>query len=243
MVDVTTPLKKVPQPDISRRACEISASLPPVHVLQGFCFNALDASAKNGPQRSFCRPPGLAGAVLEGNLQGHLQHENTVYSATIEVSKLLHDSIADFLWEDAASPATGAAPGDQNPGTGCRAAKHGSLPAPPDSSIAYMRTVLSHAGFQAYAHDASSAIRWKKQMACMMGNAEDFRAEQLPWTAKYAPQATEQLLSNISVSTQLRHWLSRERAEKTGPTEYVLVLVAVLVCSFDHCFFIFHRIF
>jgi hypothetical protein len=212
---VTTPVKKPPQPHISRRTCEISSSLPPVHVLQGFNFGALQTRGQNCPQRYFCRPPGAAGAVHEGSLQRHLQHENIVCTVATDVSKLLNDSIADFLWQDAA----GTSECDRNRATGSRVARNDCLPATPSSSITYLQTVLSFAGFEEYAYDPTSAVRWQKQMAYMLSNAEDFSACQLPWTAKYAPQTTEQLLWNTSVSMHLQQWLSRERAERTGPTE------------------------
>lgn len=233
LVDVTTPVKKPSQPDISRRTCEISVSLPPVHVLQGLCFNTLQARGNGGLCHSFCRVPAPGSSVLEGSLQEHLQRESTVHTVATEVSKLLNDTIADFLWEDACVPATDVAHGVQNPVTRSRPLDDCSLATPPDSPITYMRAVLGHAGLQAYAHDASSAVRWKKQIACMMGNAEDFGAQQLPWTAKYAPQAAEQLLSNTSVTTQLRQWLSRERTERTDPTECALSQVSnscVFIC-------------
>lgn len=234
LVDVTTPIKKPPQPDVSRRTCDISASLPPVHVLQGLYYSALQANAMGCPHRSLCKAACPASSVMEGNLQGHLQHESTVHTVATDVSKLLNDAIADFLWEDASAPATITAHGVENPDMSRRALDEGSESTPPDSPIAYMRTVLGHAGFQAYAHDASSVVRWKKQIACMLSNAEDFGAHQLPWTAKYAPQAAEQVLSNTSVSTQLRQWLSRERAEKTGPTEYAPFQVSCS-CSCSRC--------
>lgn len=229
LVDVTTPVKKQPQPDIAPRTCDISTSLPPVHMLQGFSFSSLQKRPQNGPLRLFCGPAGAAGAALEDSLQAHLQHESKVCSVTTEVSKLLNDSIADFLWADAAA-AGPACPHNATTG-GCWAIGSSSAPAPPDSPIAYVQTVLSHAGFQVYAHDPSTAVRWQKQMACMMGNAEDFSAEQLPWTAKYAPQATDQLLSNASACTQMRQWLSRERTEKSIPTEYAPALIYCKVCN------------
>jgi hypothetical protein len=201
--------------------------MPPVHVLQGFNFSQPQERTQNYPQRTLSRPPGIADSVHEGSLNGHLQHENTVCSVTADVLKLLNDSIADFLWQDAA----GTSDDDQNPGTSCRAAKKGSLPATPGSPIAYLQTVLSDAGFKAYAHDPATAVRWQKQMACMMSNAEDFGAGQLPWTAKYAPRTTEQLLWNTDVSMQLRQWLSRERSDKAGATECASGLVTCF-CTF-----------
>lgn len=228
LVDVTAgpiqthSVRPPPTLEVSRSFCQLSECVPPVHILQGSPFGAAEDCNQSGRKRRLSRLSNatIASTECTGSLHEHLQQEVMRSSVSAEVSKLLNDSIADFLWEDASARADAV----EDASTSHKSASLSNTSEPPDSPITYVQAVLSHAGFQAYACDPTSAMRWHKQITLMMGNSADLSSNQLPWTAKYAPQASDQVLANSSSSARLRQWLSREQADEPGPTECASVL-------------------
>jgi uncharacterized coiled-coil protein SlyX len=184
----------------------------------------LHTSGDARPARTQARG-GSSAPICDATIKKHLGSEDTLTDVVENVANLLDDSICRCLWVDETDCAGGLRAVDAK-----QLQEESVADTAPDtmetleSRVAYVHHVLETAGFLAGETQASAA-RWQKLMSRMLSNAQDRQAEakHLPWTAKYAPQAAEEVLANGRVARDLLNWLSKKK--KTSDlmvTEYAV---------------------